>query len=70
LNQSDRTAEKLRNLTQNSPKYQPPNLKNAIISLLDSKVAFLGLTIANPGRKIDKAIDLIRQSEVIILWKL
>lgn len=43
--------------------YQTPNLQKAIIGLLDSKVAFLGRTVANPGRTLDKAIDLIKQSE-------
>jgi Family of unknown function (DUF5995) len=43
--------------------YQMPHLRNAIIGLLDSKVAFLGRNVANPGRTLDKAIDLIKQAE-------
>jgi hypothetical protein len=43
--------------------YQTPDLQKSIIKLIDSKVAFLGRTITNPGRTVDKAINLIKTSE-------
>ncbi|OUL26594.1 hypothetical protein BV372_26715 [Nostoc sp. T09] len=43
--------------------YQTPDLQQAIIKLIDSKVAFLSRAIANPSRSFDKALDLIKKSE-------
>jgi hypothetical protein len=34
-----------------------------MISVIDSKVAFLGQIIVNPGRTVNKAIDLIKKTE-------
>lgn len=43
--------------------YQTPDFQKSIIKLIDSKVAFLGRTIINPGYTSDKAVNLIKKSE-------
>jgi Family of unknown function (DUF5995) len=43
--------------------HQTPNVQQEIIAVMDSKVAFLGLAIANPNHTFDRVIDLIKRNE-------
>ncbi|MBD2356812.1 hypothetical protein H6G41_19640 [Tolypothrix sp. FACHB-123] len=43
--------------------YQIPDVQQDIITIIDSKVAFLGRAIANPNRTFDRVVELIKKSE-------
>ncbi|HLO83804.1 MAG TPA: DUF5995 family protein [Nostocaceae cyanobacterium] len=42
---------------------QSEPFKEMMINVIDSKVAFLGQIVVNPGRTVNKAIDLIKKTE-------
>ncbi|MBD2193937.1 MULTISPECIES: DUF5995 family protein [Calothrix] len=43
--------------------YQTPEIQQDIITVIDSKVSFLGRAIANPNRTFDRVVELIKKSE-------